>query len=124
MGPGTSLIFMKGVSLLIRGTCQEFRFKLPYLLSQVAKVRITFWQEENDGTQQCSLPITKEIIDPTSDVDSKTLSVTLNQVETLAFTTDKRAFVQFKGLTKDNFAFGCRPKPITVYPVKDDTILE
>ena len=124
MSPGTSLIFMKGVSLLIRGTCQEFRFKLPYYLSQVEKVRITFWQEENDGTDLCPLPLQKTLDNCVVDADSKHLSVTLNQVETLAFVSDSRAFVELKGLTTDGFAFGMRPKPITVYPVKDDTVLE
>ena len=115
---------MKGVSLLIRATCQQFRFKLPYLLSQIKKVKITFWQEENNGTADCQLPITKSLAACIGDPDGKELCVTLNQVETLAFETDRKAFVQFRGLTNDGFAFGSKPMPITVYPVKDDTILE
>lgn len=112
------------MSLLIRATCQEFRFKLPYTLSQIKNVQITFWQEGNEGTEDCPLPITKTLTDCTGDPDKKELSVTLNQIETLAFTTDKKACVQFRGLTADDFAFGSRIMPITVYPVKDDTVLE
>ena len=109
---------------MIRATCQQFRFKLPYIKEQVKKVQITFWQEENEGTEDCPLPITKGIDDCAGDPTSKEINVTLNQVETAAFETDRKAFVQFRGLTTDDFAFGSRAMPITVYPVKDDTILE
>lgn len=109
---------------MIRATCQQFRFKLPYTKEQVKKVRIIFWQEDNDGTEDCPLPIIKGIDDCGGDTNSKELCVTLNQVETAAFETDRKAFVQFRGLTTDDFAFGSKPMFITVYPVKDDTILE
>lgn len=109
---------------MIRGTCQQFKFKIPYQLSQLKTVRITFWQPDNEGTEDCALPITKVLTDCTEDAASRTVYVTLNQVETLAFNTDEKAFVQFRALTTDGFAFGCKKKPITVYPIQDDTVLE
>ena len=87
---------------MIRASCQQFKFILPYTISQLKTARITFWQKDNEGTTECSLPITK----------------------TLAFATDRKAFVQFRGLTTDEFAFASRIMPISVYPVCDDTILE
>jgi len=104
---------------LIRATCQQFRFKLPYKKEDIKKVQITFWQEDNPA-----LPITKGIEDCMGDPDSKELYVELDQVATAAFKTDRKAFVQLRGLTINDFVFGSRVMPITVYPVKDDTILE
>jgi hypothetical protein len=115
---------MKGVSLLIRATCQGFRFKLPYSFERIKNVQITFWQEGNEGTDDCPLPITKVLADCTGEHDGKELSVVLNQVETAAFMTDRKAFVQFRGLTDNDFVFGSHIMPITVYPVKNDTVLE
>lgn len=109
---------------MIRGACQQFKFKTPYTFAQLKTVRITFWQQGNEGTIDCSLPITKERKDCVEDINSKTINVTLNQVETLAFATDKKAFVQFRALTTDGFAFASKIMPLTVYPVKDDTVLE
>ena len=109
---------------MIRGACQQFKFKTPYPLSQLKTVRITFWQPNNDATKDCSLPITKVITDCVEDANSQAINVTLNQVETLAFNTDKKAFVQFRALTNNGFAFASKIMPLTVYPVKDDTVLE
>lgn len=109
---------------MIRGTCEQFKFKIPYRLSQLKTVRVTFWQPDNEGTENCALPITKVLADCVEDATSKAIIVTLNQIETLAFQTDRKAFVQFRALTTDGFAFGSKEKPITVYPVKDDTVLE
>lgn len=109
---------------MIRASCQQFKFILPYTKSQLKKAIITFWQKDNGGTTKCSLPITKTIDDCVGEPDSKEVVVTLNQVETLAFATDRKAFVQFRGLTTDEFAFASRIMPISVYPVCDDTILE
>lgn len=109
---------------MIRGACQQFKFRIPYQLSQLKTVRITFWQPENEGTENCALPITKVLTDCVEDATSKVIYTTLNQVETLAFTEERKAFVQFRALTNDGFAFASKIKPITVYPVKDDTVLE
>ena len=108
---------------MIRASCQQFKFILPYTVAQSKAAKITFWQKDNEGTAECSLPITKTLNDCIGEPDSKELVVTLNQVETLAFVTDRKAFVQFRGLTQDDFAFASRIMPISVYPVCDETVL-
>lgn len=113
---------MKGGVIVIRGACQQFKFKTPYTLDQLKTVRITFWQCDNNGTKDCELPITKDENSCTQDVQG--IGVTLSQVETLAFSATSKAYVQFRGLTNDGFAFASRIMPINVYPVKDETVLE
>jgi len=115
---------MKEVSLLIRGTCQQFKFTLPYTKSQVKTVQITFWQKDHAGSEDCALPITKVLTDCVWTANSKECIVTLNQVETLAFTDQQKGWVQFRGVTTDDFAFGSRKQIFSVYPVKDETILQ
>ena len=44
---------MKGGVIVIRGACQQFKFKTPYTLDQLKTVRITFWQCDNNGTEDC-----------------------------------------------------------------------
>lgn len=107
---------------MIRGACQQFKFKTPYTLDQLKTVRITFWQCDNNGTEDCELPITKDENSCTQDAQG--IGVTLNQVETLSFSATSKAYVQFRGLTNDGFAFASRIMPINVYPVKDETVLE
>ena len=114
---------MKGVSLLIRATCEQFRFTLPYNVSQIEKVKILFWQKADDGEEYITR-IEKGLDDCYKDQDSKQISVTLNQEETRSFRADRMAFVQLRGLTIDGIAFGNIKEPIVVYPVEDDSILE
>ena len=109
---------------MIRGTSQQFKFYLPYTKSQLSTVKITFKQPENDGTQDCPLPIVKVLADCIGDSDSKEITVTLGQVETLAFSTDRKAWVQFRGVTTDGFAFASKLMPITVYQVLDEEVLQ
>lgn len=108
---------------MIRGTNQPFQFRVPYDLSEIDEVRITFWQEDNNGTEDCILPMTKTKNMCVLDEDSRTISVTLNQVETLAFKVDSKAYVQLRAITVDGFVFATREQPITVYPIKDDMIM-
>ena len=116
---------MKGVILLIRGTCSQFKFNIPYTLDQIDTARVTFWQCDYDGSEECALPITKTFSGNDWEEKSKdgVIYVTLNQIETLAFTTEKKAYVQFRALTVDGFAFASRIIPITVYPTKDETVM-
>lgn len=109
---------------MIRGTSQPFQFNIQYESSEISEVRIIFWQLDNDGTEDCILPLTKTKEMCVFDDTNKTISVTLNQVETLAFNTDRKAYVQLKGITTDGFVFASRETPITVYPIKDETIME
>jgi hypothetical protein len=108
------------VVLLIRGTCQQFKFKMPYDVDDIKAARIKFWQPCNENMS----PIIKTLDMCVPDAKTNSIVVTLNQEETLTFADDLRAFVQFRGLTSDNFAFGSRRIPINVYPTADETILE
>lgn len=108
---------------MIRGTCQPFRFKTQYPLSQLQAVRITFWQTGDDGNDIEPIP-TKLITDCTENDTPGYIYVTLNQRETLAFKSDRLAYVQFRGLPTNGRAFSSYIMPFTVYPTKDETILE
>ena len=108
---------------MIRGACEQFRFKTPYPLSQLKTVRITFWQLGDDGNDVEPIP-TKLITDCTENGTPGYIYVTLDQRETLAFKSDRQAFVQFRGLPIAGGAFSSYVEPFAVYPTKDETILE
>ena len=108
---------------MIRGSCQQFRFQSPYPLSQLKTIRITFWQIDDDGNDIEPIPA-KLITDCTENGTPGYIYVTLHQRETLAFKSDRQAFVQFRALPMAGCAFSSHPTPITVYPTKDETILE
>ena len=110
---------------MIRGTCAQFKFNIPYTLDQIDTVRVTFWQCNHNGSDECSLPITKTFTSDNWEEKSKdgVIYTTLNQIETFAFTTEEKAYVQFRALTTDGFAFASRIRPITVYPTKDETVM-
>lgn len=109
---------------MIRGTNQPFQFRVPYDLSEIKEVRIIFWQADNEGTKNCALPLIKTKDMCALDNSNRTINVTLNQIETLAFKTDSKAYVQLRAITTSGFVFGTRATPITVYPIKDETIME
>lgn len=108
---------------MIRGACQQFRFQTPYPLSQLKTVRITFWQIGDDGNDIEPIP-TKIIDDCTENGTSGYIYVTLDQRETLAFKSDRLAYVQLRALPMAGCAFSSHIIPITVYPTKDETVLE
>ena len=108
---------------MIRGTCQQFRFQTPYPLSQLKTVRITFWQVGDDGNDIELFPA-KLITDCTENGTPGFVYVMLNQRETLAFQSDRLAYVQFRALPIAGCAFASHIIPITVYPTKDETVLE
>ena len=106
---------------MIRGACEQFKFKIPYTYDQIAKIRITFKQTDTKGN-------TVEIIKTEADCtapDSKSMTVytKLTQEETLQFSSDSKAYVQWRALTTDGFPFSSRIKQLTVYPTLDETIL-
>lgn len=104
---------------MIRGTSQQFKFKLPYEFSKLTEVNIAFWQDNNQGTEDYALPIIKHLGDCTPNALGTVMYVTLNSKETLAFDTDKKAYVQLWATTVDGFPFGSREKPFTVYPINE-----
>lgn len=106
---------------MIRGACEQFKFKIPYTFDQLAKIEITFKQKQNDGT---ILTITKTEADCTVIyAKSKVVYTKLTQEETLQFSTDTKAEVQWRALTIDDFPFSSKIKKITVYPTLSEAIL-
>lgn len=114
---------MKGVVVVIRGACQQFKFHIPYYKCQLQEVQVIFWQPDNNGTEDCNLPITKVLKNFDSNDKGQDVLVELHQVETYAFQCDRKAFVQFRGLTNDGCVFASHIKPINVYPTYYDTLL-
>ena len=101
---------------MIRGTSQQFKFKLPYQYEELTEVNVAFWQEGNQGTQDYKLPILKHLEDCSPNNDGTALYITLNSKETMAFECDSKAFVQLWATTS-NHSFGSREKQFTVYPI-------
>jgi hypothetical protein len=110
------------VVLVIRGTSQQFKFSIPYNYEDLTDVRIAFWQEDNHGTEDYTLPIIKTKNDCTSNPFGTILYVTLNSKESLAFATDRKAFVQMRATTIDGFTFGCRKKSFTVHTINEELL--
>lgn len=108
---------------MIRGACQQFRFRTPYPLEQLQTVRITFWQKDDSGNDVEPIPA-KLKTDCTENGTPGFVYVTLDQRETLAFKSDRKAYVLLRALPIAGCAFSSRIKPITVYPTKDETVLE
>lgn len=104
---------------MIRGTCQQFKFILPYKTSTLTKVSITFWQNDTG-----EIKVKKQLADCVYEPDSKELYVTLHQQETLMFSPEYKGFAQLRGLTADGCVFGCKEHIFSVYPTKDTAILE
>lgn len=106
---------------MIRGTSQTFKFKSPYDINRIVQLKIVFEQYGNNGTSNVSIPIVKTIEDCTLNENSNEILVTLNQTETLAFTDDKKAYVQFRAVLDNGYVFGSKLMKITVYPTLDPT---
>ena len=107
----------------IRGTCKQFRFKMPYPLQQLTTIKITFWQHDDTKNEDDPL-IVKYKEDCSYDYIDGYLYVTLDQRETLSFKDDRHAYVQLRALLVSGSAFSSYITPITVYPTKDETVLE
>ena len=107
---------------MIRGTTAQFKFKLPYEVSEISWVIIKFWQPENTNP---FLPITKELKHCVFSSDPKELRVSLTADETLRFSEERKAKVQIKGkhLFSDT-VFGSRQQLISVYPMNEEPSTE
>ena len=106
---------------LIRGSCEQFKFKIPYTFDQIDKIRITFKQIDLKGN---SVEIVKTKADCMAAGDkAKVVYTKLTQEETLRFSTDSKAYVQWRALTTDGIPFSSKIRQITVYPTLDETIL-
>ena len=111
---------------MIRGTNQDFKFKMPYEYKDVPLITVTFWQKGNDGPEESRpLPIIKyhDDCEPSKD-NNKEITVTLLPEETARFVDDRKAYVQLTGTTTSGIRFGnSPPREITVYPIHNDAVL-
>ena len=104
---------------MIRGTTEEFRFKIPYTQEEVQSFEITFWQKGLYGTAEHPFPINKTELSPgVSWYDANTIKVVLTADETLRFTDKLKGYAQFAGCTINNFTFSHIPTTYTVYPLR------
>ena len=109
---------------MIRGTNAQFKFVLPYKYDEVEKLRIVFWQTDNNGpSRDRPLPIIKTLDYCRQTDKPNEVSVTLNQEETLRFIDKRKASVQLWGETLEGVPFASKMQLITVYPIYDDSIL-
>lgn len=110
---------------MVRGTTWQFNFTMPYNINQIATIEIKFWQDNYDGPSETRpLPIIKKLSQCSTGNKQNILSVFLNKEETMRFTEDRKAYVQYLGMTTEGSDFGCKKKSITVHPVKDDSIFD
>ena len=68
---------------MIRGTNQDFKFKMPYEYKDVPLITVTFWQNGNDGPEESRpLPIIKyhDDCEPSKDNNKE---ITVNSVTNL-----------------------------------------
>ena len=109
---------------MVQGTTTQFRFQLPCDFEELKVVEVTFWQEHNNGpAPNRRLPIIK-IKNQCSTLDSKKLlTVTLNQEETLRFSTDRKAYVQLLAVAFDGTTYASRSTQIKVYSVYNDDVI-
>ena len=109
---------------MIRGTTAQFKFNLPYKFSEVDKVKIMFWQPNNDGVDDTRpLPIVKTKDNCSQGQNEYELTVTLNMEETLRFSDEYKAYTQLSATSIEGARFASKQQPIPVYPIYDDSIL-
>jgi hypothetical protein len=110
---------------MVRGTNQEFRFKLSCNFADLATVNVAFWQDNNNGPAKYRpLPIIKVKTQCSPCDEANQCSVVLNQEETLRFSDKRKAKAQLRGVTYDGRPIATKEHLIKVYPVYDDSILD
>lgn len=110
---------------MIRGTNEEFRFKLPYPFAELDKVDVLFWQDGYYGPSSSRpLPIRKVYGQCSQGRDPYELSVTLNQEETLRFSEKRKAKIRLRATTVTGIPIASLIKLVPVYPTGDDSILD
>ena len=111
---------MKGSVKMIRGTTAQFKFKLPYSLSELDSVTIKFWQS---GNPDDSLPIYKYKQNCVERV-AREIYVSLRPSETALFSDKYKAKLQLRAQPNVGGPFGSMEQLITVYPMPDDIIID
>lgn len=103
---------------MIRGTTAQFKFVLPYSMSECSSIKITFWQPSNPIE---TLPIIRTRADCSVTDKENEICVSLTAEETLRFSDRYKAKVQIIANTIEGTTFGSRPQWITVYPMVGET---
>lgn len=105
---------------MIRGTTAQFKFKLPYTLSELSSVTIKFWQPGNPNDY---LPIYKNKQNCEERVE-KEIYVSLRPYETALFSDKYKAKLQLIAQPLIGAPFGSKEQLIAVYPMPDDIIID
>ena len=105
---------------MIRGTTAQFKFKLPYALSQLNNLTIKFWQPNNPSK---SLPIYKYKANCEERVEGE-IYVSLRPSDTALFSDKYKAKLQLRAQPAIGAPFGSKEQLITVYPMPDDIIID
>ena len=104
---------------MIRGTTAQFKFKLPYSMSELEWITIKFWQPSNPTLS----PITKNKSHCNEPV-SREICVSLSANDTAKFSDKYKARVQLRAQPVAGAVFGSKEQVITVYPMLDEIIEE
>lgn len=108
---------------MIRGTTAQFKFHMPYPLSNLLWVTVKFWQPGNNGSDVAPLPITKRLSN--EDLSQlEELVITLSPTETARFSDKLKARVQLRASATNGATFASKEQLIPVYPINDDIITD
>lgn len=100
---------------MIRGTTPTHTFTIPFDVSQIADLRVSYAQCEN------------EIITKTKEdcvLSGKTISVTLTQEDTFKFDCSKQVKVQVRILTVEGVALSSKINILTVGQCLNEEVLK
>lgn len=110
---------------MIRGATTQFKFKLPRKFEEFKSIKITFWQNENNGPSVVRpLPIVKVKAQCISNDSGDQCKVKLSAEETLRFSDERKAFVHFYGVTVDGLSYPGKTREITIYSNPHNDVLE
>lgn len=101
---------------MIRGTTAQFKFKMPYMFSELEWVNIVFWQANNQRAQ-----IKKAKNDCRTTESLNEIVISLTAEETMFFSDKYKAKTQLKARHAATGAiFGTKPQTFSVYPMADN----
>lgn len=101
-----------------RGDSSTYKFSIPYNLADLSKVEVIFTQE-NKNDLKIDVPISGSGI-LSSD---KEICISLTANETFAFSSDRKAYVQLRGLTTEGVPFSSNIFTVIVEPTLFKTII-
>lgn len=101
---------------MIRGTTAQFKFKMPYMFSELEWVNVVFWQTNNQQAQ-----IKKTANDCRVTENPNEIVISLTAEETMRFSAKYKAKMQLKARYAATGAiFGTKPETLSVYPMADN----